>query len=64
LNPSDNAANSAGYDGTYVADWEFTDNGDLDECNGMEVDGQYGYYVTDAYPWVISCFKGTPHSSF
>ena len=64
LNPSDNANNSRGYDGTYVADWEFTDNGDLDECNGMEVDGQYGYYVTDTYPWVIKCFKGTPHSSF
>jgi len=64
LNPSDNAANSDGYDGTYVADWEFTDNGDLDECNGMEVNGQYGYYVTDTYPWVIACFKGTPHSSF
>lgn len=64
LNPSDNAANSSVYDGTYVADWEFTDNGDLDACNGMEVNGQYGYYVTDTYPWVIKCFKGTPHSSF
>lgn len=64
LNPSDNAANSAGYDGTYVADWEFTNAGDLDECNGMEVNGQYGYYVTDTYPWVMACFKGTPHSSF
>lgn len=64
LNPSDNTANSLGYDGTYVADWEFTDSGDLDECNGMAVNGQYGYYVTDTYPWVIACFKGTPHSSF
>jgi hypothetical protein len=64
LNPSDNAENSVDYDGTYVADWEFTDDGDLDECNGMEVDGQYGYYVTDTYPWVIACFKGTPNSSF
>ena len=41
------------YDGTYNDDWEFTNAGDLDECNGMFVDGQYGYYVTDAYPWVI-----------
>ena len=33
------------YDGNYVQDWEFTDAGDLDECNGMTVDGQYGYYA-------------------
>jgi len=52
------------YDGTYNDDWEFTGNGDLDECNGMTVNGQYGYYVTDAYPWVIKCFTGTPHESF
>jgi len=63
LNPSDNG-NSESYDGTYVADWEYTNTGDLDECNGMAVDGQYGYYVTDTYPWVLACFKGTIHESF
>lgn len=52
------------YDGTYNDDWEFTDAGDLDECNGMTVDGQYGYYVTDSYPWVIKCLSGTPHETF
>ncbi|MCX2979621.1 YHYH protein [Halieaceae bacterium IMCC14734] len=52
------------YDGTYIDDYEFTDSGDLDSCNGMTVDGQYGYYVTDTYPWVINCFTGTPDSSF
>ncbi len=52
------------YDGTYVADWEFTGAGDLDECNGMLVDGQYGYFVTDAYPWVLGCLNGTPDTSF
>jgi len=52
------------HDGMYVDDWEFTDAGDLDECNGMTVDGQYGYYVTDGYPWVIACFSGTPDPSF
>ncbi len=30
----------------------------------MTIDGQYGYYVTDTYPWVIGCFKGTPDASF
>jgi YHYH protein len=52
------------YNGLYVADYEFTNAGDLDRCNGMTVNGQYGYYVTDSYPWVIKCFSGTPNASF
>lgn len=52
------------YDGRYVDDWEFTNAGDLDECNGMEVDGQYGYYVIDTFPWVLRCLSGTPDPSF
>ena len=52
------------YTGEYNDDWEFTGNGDLDECNGMTVDGQYGYYVTDTFPWVIKCLQGTPDDSF
>ncbi len=52
------------YDGTYVQDYQFTNAGDLDECNGMTVGGQYGYYVTDSYPWIVKCHSGTPHTSF
>lgn len=52
------------YDGSYVDDYEFTGAGDLDQCNGMTVNGQYGYYVTDAYPWIIACHRGTPDDSF
>lgn len=52
------------YDGTYRDDYHFTATGDLDECNGMTVDGQYGYYVTDAFPWVIACHRGAPDDSF
>ena len=52
------------YTGEYNDDWEFTGNGDLDECNGMTVDGQYGYYVTDTFPWVIKCLVGAPDESF
>ena len=33
------------YTGIYEEDWEWTDAGDLDECNGMTYKGQYGYYV-------------------
>jgi hypothetical protein len=52
------------HDGTYRDDHEFTDAGDLDACNGMTRDGVYGYYVTDSYPWVLSCYTGAPDSSF
>ena len=52
------------YDGMYVDDYVFTGAGDLDECNGMTVNGQYGYYVTDSYPWVMKCFSGKPERSF
>ena len=57
--------NSSNYDGQFIGDYEFRGGaGDLDECNGMTVDNQYGYYLTDAYPWVLGCFKGKPDSSF
>jgi len=52
------------YDGLYRADYEFTGEGDLDACNGMTVNGTYGYYVTDDYPWVLACLSGTPDPSF
>lgn len=52
------------YDGFYIQDWRWTRAGDLDECNGMTIDGQYGYYVTDSYPWLMKCFKGEPNNSF
>lgn len=53
------------YDGQFRGDYEYTANqGDLDECNGMTVNGQYGYYVTDTFPWIVNCYKGTVQSSF
>jgi len=53
------------YDGTYVDDYEYVaGSGDLDECNGMMRNGAYGYYIVDAYPWVLACFKGNPDASF
>jgi hypothetical protein len=52
------------YDGTYRDDYEFTDNGDLDKCNGMTKGGSYAYYVTDSFPWILGCFTGTPDESF
>lgn len=35
--------------------------GSLDVCNGRRMpNGSYRYYVTEAFPYVIGCFAGTP----
>lgn len=53
------------YDGTYRDDWEYVAGlGDLDQCNGMTVNGVYGYFVTERFPYVLGCFVGVPDSSF
>ena len=63
--PDGNGNPGGAYDGTYRDDYEFVSgSGDLDECNGMMVDGSYGYYITDDYPYILACFKGTPDTSF
>lgn len=56
---------SSHYDGQFRGDYEFQLGlGDLDECNGMTIAGQYGYYITDSYPWVLNCYKGELDASF
>ncbi len=46
-------------DGTYSSDWVFdTANGDLDSCNGVTIDGQYVYIITDTYPYISRCLNG------
>lgn len=62
--PSGDTSPGGAFDGTYVQDWEFTDAGTLDKCNGMTINGQYGYYVTASYPNVMGCYAGTPDLSF
>jgi len=63
--PSATGSPGGDYDGTYRDDYQYVENyGDLDECNGMTVNGVYGYFITDGYPYILSCFKGTPDSSF
>lgn len=55
----------APYDGTFVEDYEYvTGQGDLDECNGMTVNGVYGYFVTETFPYIMNCLRGTPDPSF
>ncbi len=46
-------------DGTYVSDWEyFAGLGDLDACNGIVIDDEYIYLVTDEYPYISRCLNG------
>jgi arylsulfatase A-like enzyme len=53
------------YDGSFRDDYEYVAGlGDLDECNGMTLNGVYAYYVTTTYPYVLACFSGTPDDSF
>ncbi|MEM9999734.1 MAG: YHYH protein [Pseudomonadota bacterium] len=52
------------YDGTYLEDWEYTGAGNLDECNGATLDGQYVYFATDAFPFYPRCFWGEVGADF
>lgn len=46
-------------DGTYVSDWvNDPATGDLDACNGVTLEDEYGYLVTEAYPFVPRCLMG------
>ncbi|MEL6673719.1 MAG: YHYH protein [Bacteroidota bacterium] len=46
-------------DGSFGSDYEFIAGlGELDECNGIEVAGQYMYLVTDEFPYVGRCLMG------
>ncbi|MCT4610528.1 MAG: YHYH protein [Pelagimonas sp.] len=48
------------YDGTYNEDFEYRPgSGNLDECNGAVVNGQYYYFATDTYPFFPRCLFGT-----
>lgn len=47
------------HDGTYGSDYEFVANsGDLDECNGITVNGKYMYLITKDFPYVGRCLMG------
>ena len=47
------------FDGAFKEDYEFVEgSGDLDECNGKFVDGQYNYFATDTFPFFPRCHWG------
>ncbi len=46
-------------DGVFTSDWVWSEaNGDLDACNGIEIDGTYAYVVTDEFPYISRCLNG------
>ncbi len=56
--------------GAFSEDYEYVaGSGDLDECNGRTdvtpefPKGTYHYYITDTYPFIQRCVKGTPSAS-
>ena len=63
--PSGNGQPGGTFDGTYRDDYEYVEGlGDLDECNGRMVNGQYRYHITSTFPYVLGCFRGVPDDSF
>ncbi len=45
---------------TWAAHSYVEGSGDLDECNGrVDENGDYAYYTTDAFPYVLGCYVGT-----
>ncbi|KAG1658329.1 hypothetical protein GQR58_023086 [Nymphon striatum] len=47
------------HDGSFGSDYEYVeDSGDLDECNGITIDDQYMYLVTNEFPYVSRCLMG------
>ena len=60
-NPMESLDISVGghHDGTFGSDFEYVaGSGDLDECNGITIDGQYLYLVTNEFPYVSRCLMG------
>jgi hypothetical protein len=52
------------YDGSFVEDYQFTGNGDLDQCNGGMLNGKYVYFATDTFPYYPRCLWGTIGKGF
>ena len=65
-NGSRNGGPGGVHDGTYTQDFRFKNGaGDLDECNGINTNEHgYIYLVTEEFPFVPRCWKGSPDPSF
>lgn len=56
---------SGRYDGRFTSDFEYLEGlGDLDKCNGTQINGKYVYLATKAFPFLPRCLYGEADSSF
>ena len=69
--PTGNSNPGGIYDGTFINDFYFENGyGTLDQCNGKLLitpefpNGTYAYFITEEYPSIPRCFKGTPAKDF
>lgn len=47
------------HDGIFGSDFEYVEGlGDLDECNGITLNGEYMYMVTNEFPYIGRCLMG------
>ena len=47
------------HNGTYTSDFEYVEgSGNLDECNGITIEGKYMYLVTNKFSYVSRCLMG------
>lgn len=59
------SAPGGAYDGTYEQDWvHVAGSGNLDQCNGAMMDGEYVYFATDTFPFFPRCFMGDVSRDF
>jgi len=57
--PKDQTLSGTIPDGRFNSDWVYQANsGDLDECNGIEINGQYAYLITKDFPYISRCLNG------
>ncbi len=53
------------YNGKYTNDFQFVfRSGQLDECNGKKINGDYFYFLTNSFPYVPRCVYGKPDNTF
>ena len=53
------------HNGDFTSDYEYIEGrGDLDECNGTVVNGEYVYFATKEFPFLPRCLFGEVDPSF
>jgi len=63
--PSGDAGPGGAYDGTFLQDHEYVAGlGDLDEANGVIVDGAFRYVLSESWPFVPRMHRGVADPSF